>query len=157
MKDNLAIGLELLFNLARLNFKNFRTYNSETGFYEDKSEPKESSIGFSPFQKYFFFKQAAVSFYVQGNFLMLVNSSNIIEKGYLIRTDVQVKGFGGNLSAGIVVSVARAIKLEFSLPFASFFHQSYFDEQSKYNYDKKNNVNVFPNILTPTLGFSGYF
>lgn len=157
LKDNLALGLELPFNLSRLNFKSFQTYNNETNSFENRSDPKELSIGFSPFLRKYFFKQPNLGFFAQANLLMLVNSFNLIENGYLIRTDVQVKGLGANLSAGVVLNVARDTKLGFSLPFASFFHQSYYDEHSEYNYGKKNNFNVFPNILTPTLGVNVYF
>lgn len=152
LKDNLAIGVELPFNLSRLNFKNFRTYNNDTGFYEDRSAPKELSIGFSPFLRKYFVKQSALEFFIQGNLLLLINSYNIIEDGYLLRTDVKPKGLGANLSAGITVNLFPNTKIEFGLPFASFFHQSYYNNLSEYNYDKKNNFNVFPNILSPTLG-----
>ncbi|MGY3053405.1 hypothetical protein ACVWYG_001605 [Pedobacter sp. UYEF25] len=157
LKDNLALGIELPFNLSRLKFKNFQTYNNQTGFYEDRSEPKELSIGFSPFLRKYFLAQSSLVFFAQANLLMLVNSLNIIERGYLLRTDVKVKGLGANLSAGIMVKVTSHTRLEFSVPFASFFHQSYYDGTSDYNYKKKNSVNVFPNLLTPTLGFNVYF
>ncbi|MET4083024.1 hypothetical protein ABIB40_002991 [Pedobacter sp. UYP30] len=157
LKNNLAIGLELPFNLSRLNFKSYQTYNNETGYFENNSAPKELSIGFSPFLRKYFITQSKIGFFAQANLLMLVNSFNVIEDGYLLRTDVQVKGLGANLSAGLSLNVSANTKIEFSLPFASFFHQSYYDEHSEYNYDKKNNFNVFPNILTPTLGVNVYF
>lgn len=157
LNHDLAVGLELPINLSRLNFKSYQSYNRETGFYEESYAPKEFSIGFSPFLRKYFLDKNRFSFFVQTNALLLLNTYNDIEDGYLRRTEVKARGFGAKLSAGLAFNITDDTQIEFCLPLANFFHQSYFNERSEYNYDKKNNFNVFPNVVSPSIGVQAHF
>ncbi len=157
LSSDLAIGMELPINLSRLNFEKYQSVNSETGFYEEQYAPKEFSFGLSPFLRKYFYEKARFSFFVQANPLLLLNSYNQINNGFLEKTDLKAKGIGASLIFGLAFNITDDTQAQFGLPVANYFHQSYYNNLSEYNYDKKNNFNVFPNIISPSLGINAHF
>ncbi|SEQ89272.1 hypothetical protein [Pedobacter rhizosphaerae] len=158
LANNLAIGLALPLNLSKLRGLNYTVWDDEQGFYVDTYGPKEFSFGISPFIRKYIDVKKNLKFFAQANLLMQINTFNRIDdEGYLIRTDAKIKGLGASASPGFAFFINRHTNLEFSFPVVTFFHQNYYDAESMYNFDRKNNLRFALDNFTPTFGINYQF
>lgn len=158
LANNLAIGLALPLNLSKLRGLNYTVWDDEQGFYVDTYGPKEFSFGISPFIRKYIDVKKNLKFFAQANLLMQINTFNRVDdEGYLIRTDAKIKGLGASASPGFAFFINRHTNLEFSFPVVTFFHQNYYDAESMYNFDRKNNLRFALDNFTPTFGINYQF
>jgi hypothetical protein len=158
LANNLAIGLALPLNLSKLRGLNYTIWDDEQGFYVDTYGPKEFSFGISPFIRKYIDIKKNLKFFAQANLLMQINTFNRVDdEGYLIRTDAKIKGLGASASPGFAFFINRHTNLEFSFPVVTYFHQNYYDAESMYNFDRKNNLRFALDNFTPTFGINYQF
>lgn len=158
LSNNLAIGLSIPLNLSKLRGLNYTVWDDEQGFYVDTYGPKEFSFGISPFLRKYIDVKPRIKAFMQANLLMQINTFNRVDDaGYLIRTDARVKGLGASASPGFAFFISRHTNLEFSFPVVTFFHQNYYDAESMYNFDRKNNLRFALDNFTPTFGINYQF
>lgn len=159
LSNNFALGLEAPLTLSKLSNVSFTRWNDEEGYYESASGPRELNFGISTFaRKYFDIKNHWKVFGQANLTFQLVSTKLIDDSGYLVRNTVQLKGIGASLSPGVAYFVAsNRLGIEFSFPVVSFFHQSYYDANSNYNYPKTNNLRLALENFTPTFGINAYF
>ena len=156
--NNLAVGLEIPLNLSKLRGESYYSWDTETGRYENSYGPKEFSFGLAAFIRKYVDVKPNFKFFLQANVLFQLNAFNIIDyDGYLIRTDVRLKGIGASVSPGFAYYLSKHLGLEFSVPVLSFFHQNYYDDDSYYNFQKTNNLSYALDNFTPNLGVNFHF
>lgn len=153
-----ALGAEIPLNLSKLRGANYIYWDEQDWQYRDTFGPKEFSFGISPFARKYVDINNRIKFFGQANLLMQINTFNLIDnEGYLIRTRTRIKGFGASISPGFAYFITKSSNIEFSVPMVRFFHQRYYDQDSMYNFDQTNNVDLALDNFTPTLGFNFHF
>lgn len=156
--NNFALGVEFPLSLSKLHGVNYTRWNEEEGYYENVTRPREFNFGISAFGRKYFDIKNHWKVFAQANLTFQIISTKLIDDdGYLIRNSGRLKGIGASLSPGVAYFFSDRLGIDFSFPAVSFFHQSYYDANSSYNYPKTNNVRLALENFTPTFGIHAYF
>lgn len=158
LSNNFALGLEFPLTLSKLDGVDYTGWNEEGGYYENTSGFREFNFGISTFARKYFDIKDHWKLFGQANFTFQIISTKLIDsEGYLIRNSGRLKGLGASISPGVAYFFSDKLGIEFSFPAVSFFHQSYYDANSNYNYPKTNNLRLALENFTPTFGINAHF
>lgn len=158
VQKNLAIGLEIPFNLSKLRSESYQKWDEEENGYTDVFGVKELSFGISPFIRKYVDIKERFKFFVQANVLLQINIFNEVDdEGYLTKKVIRPKGFGASLTPGFTFLASDDSSIDFSFPILTYFHQNYYAAESLYNFDRKNNLWLALENFTPIFSVSLHF
>ncbi|TKC62480.1 porin family protein [Pedobacter hiemivivus] len=154
IKDNLAIGLGLLFN-------NSRSKESDLANLNLLSRQTSKSYGVSPFVRYYFninekfkiFNELAIN----GS---IGTSEYKNETSPLFSSENKFKQFGANIKPGLAFFPTKKIAIEFSFPMLSYQKSFYETKYMENPTEFKNNGESFQFGITtfkPTIGVNYHF
>lgn len=151
--DRFAIGMELSYNLSKLNGKFYDYFNETSQAVERGFGFKEENFGLSPFTRYYFTIKDNFKLFGQASFTAKINSyKNIDETGYLYRTDYTFKGIGASLNPGFAFFPSKKWMIEFSFPIVRYAKDWRMDSnQGEYLKSRKNFHLVLDNFI-PSFG-----
>lgn len=154
--DNLAAGMEINYNLSKLNGEFYDYFDQNTGFFQRTFGFKEENFGLSPFTRYYFHVKENFKFFGQANLTFQVNSyKNIDDDGYLYRTDYTFKGYGASLNPGFAFLPSKKWNIEFSFPVISYFVDR--NKEQAYNFRQDKKLRLALDNFTPSFGVNVHF
>lgn len=149
--NNLAVGMEFNYNLAKLDGESYDYFDNETGYVERGFGFREENFGLSPFVRQYLTVKNNFRAFAQGSLTFQINSyKNIDDTGYLYRTDYTFKGFGSSLSLGFAYFPKQNWGIEFSFPFIRYFNER--NVNSDYNFQRSRDFQTVADNFIPSIG-----
>ena len=153
--NRLAVGVELSYNLSKLNGEFYDYFNENTQVVERGFGFKEENFGIAPFTRYYLHLKDNFKLFGQANVIAEIKSyKNIDESGYLYRTDYALKGFGASLSPGFAFTPSEKWMIEFSFPLIRYFKSRYTSNSQNEYFNRSRNLNLVLDNFIPSFGIN---
>lgn len=155
--NNLAVGIEIDYNLSKLNGEFYDYFDQTTGLMTRTFGFKEENFGLAPFVRYYVTIKNNFRFFGQASILGQINSyKNIDENDYLYRTDYTFKGFGASLNPGLAFFPSPKWAIEFSFPIVRYFNETNTTDEG-YHFRSSKNIHLALDNFTPSFGVNFHF
>ncbi|HTM98990.1 MAG TPA: outer membrane beta-barrel protein [Pedobacter sp.] len=153
VNNRFAIGIELSYNLSKLNGESYDYFNENTQMVERGFGFKEENFGLAPFARYYFPLTNNFMFFGQANIVAEINSyKNIDDSGYLYRTDYSLKGFGASLNPGFAFYPSPKWMIEFSFPVIRYFKDRHVNTIQESYFGNAKSFHLVLDNFTPSFG-----